>query len=93
MSDDGPRYYPLSEAKQDLFYGRASVHSIRRWIAKGIGNPVIKLKARRFGKYYYVTKEDVEEFQKATEDPIHFMAKNKTRRAERAKRRLAKAGA
>ena len=85
--------FSIDEAAGRLFARRVSPHSVRRWIAQGIGSPRVRLKARRVGGRYFVRRADVDEFQKALEDPGVFARLKKTERAERAKERLVKAGA
>lgn len=88
-----PRYYSVTQATVELFHRTASVHSVRRWIAKGIGSPRVKLNATRIGKYYFVTEDDVRAFKEAVADPSLFYRTQSTERNEKAKRRLVKAGA
>lgn len=55
----------IEEAKHQWFGDRISTHAIRRWIARGVGVPKIKLKALRIGGRYFLRWRDVEEFLEA----------------------------
>jgi hypothetical protein len=83
----------IEEAKHQWFGDKVSTHTLRRWIAKGVGAPKIKLKAVRIGGRYFLRRRDVEEFVAATKDPELYRRHQLTIRAERAKRRLIAAGA
>ncbi len=77
-----------------IFGNRVSYHSIRRWIAQGVGKPPVRLAALRIGKRYYVRRKDVDEFIMAiNEDPAQFARRKSSERTQRAKRRLVEAGA
>ena len=75
-------YFSIEELCHSRYAGRVSTHSVRRWIAKGIGHPPVKLRAKRFGRRYFVTEADVDEFEAAILDPDRF---RQYKRSEREK--------
>jgi len=81
---------PEAEA---LFRGRVHAHSIRRWIARGLGRPPIKLRAIRLGRNFFMSRAALDEFLTATADPEQYRRRQSTERNERAKQRLMSAGA
>lgn len=77
----------------EVFAGAVSPHSVRRWIAKGVGVPKVKLPARRLGRNYFVARADAEAFRERIGDPELYRRRQTTERARGAVRRLQKAGA
>ena len=75
--------------------GRISTHSVRRWIARGVGRPRAKLPARRLGAKYYVSRADLNEFLVVinSDDSRFHRNSAKSKRAEAAKQKLQAAGA
>ena len=67
-----------------------SEHSVRRWIASGLGTPRVKLKAIRVGKKYFSSAEWVDEFLAAIQNPSLFVREEKRGRLSAAHRRLEK---
>lgn len=86
-------YLSVDEVTEVVFENLISPFSVRRWIAKGVGTPPIKLPARRVGAKYFVKESDAREFAEAIDDPEVYRRKQATKRSERAKRRLQRAGA
>ena len=86
-------YLSIAEVAEQVFSGRISGHSVRRWIAKGVGVPKVKLPATRMGRDYFVLRDDAEEFKQAVNNPDLYRRRKSTECNERAKRRLQKAGA
>lgn len=85
----------LGQAAEDpsCFGGRVSHFTVRRWTAKGVGSPPIKLKSIRIGGRYFLHPDDIREFKEAIADPELYRRRQATERCEKAKRRLQKAGA
>lgn len=84
----------ITQAARNHLGGQVTAHSIRRWIAKGVGVPPVKLPATRLGSQYFVDRRDLDEFIEAlSDDPSRFARKRATERNEKAKRNLRKAGA
>ena len=81
------------EVAEQIFCGRVSVHTIRRWIAKGVGSPPVKLVAARYGGVYYIRRDSAEAFLQAAGDPELYRRRQTSQRTEKAKRQLVKAGA
>ena len=86
-------YLTIGEVAEQIFAGRISGHSVRRWIAKGVGVPKVKLPATRMGRDYFVLRDDAEEFKQAVNNPDLYRRRKSTERNERAKKRLEAAGA
>lgn len=83
----------IDEAITQYFGSRVSSFAVRRWIARGVGSPPVKLRALRMGGRYYLSTEFCEEFMQALSDPTLFCRKRETERVELAKQRLRRAGA
>ena len=82
----------INEAAASLFGRPISPFSVRRWISRGVGRPVVKLKAKRVGGQYFVAESDAHEFLEALADPALFARCQHADRVEKAKQRL-RAGA
>lgn len=82
----------IGQATERFFGPTVSHFSLRRWIARGVGNPAVKLRAIRIGGRYFLRPCDVDEFIQAQADPELYRRRQKTKRVEKAKRRL-RAGA
>lgn len=78
-----------------LLGGKISTHSVRRWIARGVGRPRAKLPAWRLGAKYYVSRAQLDEFLvDINRDVSRFhRSSSRSRRAEAAKQKLQAAGA
>lgn len=85
-------YITIPEAMK-LFGNKVHIASIRRWIAKGVGTPKIKLRAVRIGGQYFTKREWINEFGEACKDPSAFRRERNRSRATAAKERLQQAGA
>lgn len=92
-TNDHDRYLSIAEATESVFKNTVTPFSVRRWTAKGVGSPPIKLPAKRIGGQYFIKESDAREFLDAISDPELFRRKQATKRSERAKRRLQRAGA
>jgi hypothetical protein len=84
---------PIDEATAEHYGERVSHFSMRRWIAKGLGKPPVKLRALRLGGRLFTRPCWVEEFKKATANPDLYRRATKAERVEKAKKRLVRAGA
>ena len=83
----------IEAATRDYFGGNVSPFTVRRWIAKGVGVPPLKLKAIRLGRRYFLRPEDIAEFLAAQENPGLYARKTREDRVTRAVKKLAKRGA
>jgi hypothetical protein len=83
----------IDDATERFFGPTVSPFSVRRWIARGVGVPPVKLRAIRIGGRYFLRPCDVSEFIDAMADPELYRRRAKTERVEKAKTRLRKAGA
>jgi hypothetical protein len=93
MNGDLKDARPLDGATEEFFGGCVSPHSVRRWISKGVGVPPVKLRAKRVGRKYFITRDDADEFLQAVADPALYSVHKRSERCELAKRRLQQAGA
>ena len=59
----------IKQVTNDIFGDLVSTHSVRRWIAKGVGRPPVKLRAIRLGRDYFVERADAEQFRRAINNP------------------------
>lgn len=87
---------PISQVAAETFEGCVTSHSVRRWVAKGVGHPRVKLPAVRLGCNYFVRRCDAEAYRQALSDPEVFAARQRSEQSERSKRakkRLETAGA
>jgi hypothetical protein len=93
LEDD---YQGLAEIARNEYGGLVTMHSVRRWVVDGVGQPRVKLPAIRLGTKYFVKIEDARKFWEAIQDPaLHAKHARNTvaKRVKKAKKRLAKAGA
>ncbi|NLX55094.1 MAG: hypothetical protein GXY58_08270 [Planctomycetaceae bacterium] len=93
MAENYSDLLTLQQASRDIFGGRVSYHSLRRWHVLGVGVPPIRLRAVRIGARYFVRRCDIDEFLAAQANPDLYKRRQKTERVEKAKRRLQRAGA
>lgn len=89
----GGKLLTLDAVRDHYFGGAVTVYTIRRWIAKGVGNPRIKLPALRVAGRWFLRATDVDEFLVAVSDPAVYVRREKSARAAKAKRRLQRRGA
>lgn len=83
----------IDTATERFFGPTVSPFSVRRWIAKGVGVPPVKLKSIRLGGRYFLRAVDIQEFIEAAQNPELYRRRQKTARVEKAKRKLQRAGA
>ena len=82
------RSFDINGAAASLFGRPVSPFSVRRWISRGVGHPVVKLKAKRIGGKYFVDESDAHDFLEALADPALFARRQHAVRVESAKQRL-----
>lgn len=75
------------EVSEQVFGGKVSPFSIRRWIVKGVGQPPVFLRAIRLGSSLFVTRADAEDFVEAMKNPTLWQRKQTTKRFATAKRK------
>ena len=63
--------------------GHPSVHSVRRWISRGVGTPRIRLKAVRVGTRFFVRRPDLDEFVESLQDPTNHRRRTQAERIAR----------
>lgn len=83
----------IEEVVETVFGGKLSLPSVRRWIAKGIGRPKVKLPATRIGRVYYVREDDAREFLAALADPELYRQRKRSERVQKAVEQLEAMGA
>jgi len=83
----------IDVATRRFFGSTVSPFSVRRWIAVGVGQPKIKLRAVRIGGRYFLRPSDVSDFLDAVADPELYRRRKRSERVARATARLQRAGA
>lgn len=83
----------VKQATSEVFEDAVSPFSVRRWIARGVGVPKVKLPATRLGGVFLIERKDAELFKQASNNPELYQKRQRTERTEKAKRRLQEAGA
>jgi hypothetical protein len=83
----------IEDATRRFFGSNVSPFSVRRWIAKGVGHPPVKLRAVRLAGRWFLRPSDINEFIDAVADPELYRRRQTTERCERAKQRLKQEGA
>ena len=68
----------VAEVAHHVFSGKVSTHSVQRWIAKGVGQPPVKLPRSTPRRDYFVTPEDAQEFITAVNNPDLYRRRTKT---------------
>ncbi len=83
----------IEDATRRFFGPNISPFSVRRWIAKGVGRPAVRLKAVRLGGRWFLRPHDIADFINAMSDPELYRRRQTTQQCERAKARFQRAGA